>query len=33
MIGEVMSVDEKGMSVRGKDSSDVFQLLPEEWEL
>ena len=31
MIGEVMSVDEKGMSVRGKDSSDVFQLLPEEW--
>lgn len=31
MIGEVMSVDEKGMSVCGKDSSDVFQLLPEEW--
>ena len=31
MIGEVMSVDEKGMSVRGKDSRDVFQLLPEEW--
>lgn len=31
MIGEVVSVNEKGMSVRGKDSSDVFQLLPEVW--
>ena len=31
MIGEVVSVDAKGMTVCGKDSTYVFQLLPEEW--
>ena len=31
MIGEVVNVDAKGMTVCGKDSTYVFQLLPEEW--
>jgi HRDC domain./PIF1 helicase. len=31
MIGEVTSVDETGMSVRGKDNKVEFRLLPEEW--
>lgn len=31
MIGEVAAVDEESMQVRGKESPDVFRLLPEEW--
>ena len=31
MIGEVVTVNEAGIFVRGKDSSHEFQLLPEEW--
>lgn len=31
MIGEVVTVNEAGMFVRGKNSEHEFQLLPEEW--
>lgn len=31
MIGEVVTVNDSGMFVRGKDSLHEFQLLPEEW--
>lgn len=31
MIGEVVTVNETGMFVRGKESGHAFQLLPEEW--
>lgn len=31
MIGEVVTVNETGMFVRGKDSEHEFQLLQEEW--
>lgn len=31
MIGEVVTVNDAGMFVRGKDSDHEFQLLPEEW--
>lgn len=31
MIGEVVTVNETGLFVRGKESNHEFQLLPEEW--
>lgn len=31
MIGEVVTVNETGIFVRGKDNDHEFQLLPEEW--